>query len=133
MKNITRDDVRTLLAVGALIVSLAFAWSDLKHDASAAIDQATGASKKIEIIDGKLNAIALDVNSLKTTIQGAQNRGEISRRQTFLEFSTPNIAGISATPAPQQVTYNAPTPEPTPLPAPTPTQAPILCVLTICL
>lgn len=143
---ITRNDIKLLVGIIAVILSIAFAWSDLKHEAENAVKEAVSAKEKAEVTTAKQDKMALDIIEIKTILkqQGLTTKANkplpLAMSQSSM-IAQPTPGGQSAQLQPEPLfVYNyiqakpdevISTPTPTPLPSPTPT--PLLCVVGICL
>ncbi len=145
---ITRNDVKIIIAIIAIIVPMTLAWADLKstamgaeQEASTAKDLAKSAVDKQAIADLQQNQIALDVREIKTILRDKGLTAKIPESK-ILSDATPYLSVVTPTPSVSHelITYNyviptaelpRSTPEPTHAPQPTPTPTPAGIIPTI--
>lgn len=151
-RAVTVSDIKTAVGFVAVIATVIFFGAQLQSDSAQTKNDIGDLKSNVKELTNKQDLMALDVTKVKTIIEGAQARGQITLvpQRDYLSMATPNISAVESptpTPAIQQVSYNAtytaaPTPEPTkkvePAPAPpTPTPTRVAgigtCVLNICL
>lgn len=138
-RKITTGDVKLVIGMATIIVTIVLAWASLANMAKTAIDEASKANTATERLNEAQGNMALDIREIKTALK---IKGIISREGPPDITESP-IAGESAqlTPIPSQavvineiMTPITPTNTPTPTPTPTPSsQNPVFCVIGICL
>lgn len=144
---ITRNDIKILVSVIAVVLTIALSWYDLKSAAMSAKDAAADAKQeaivakeKAEDTADKQNQIALDVREIKTILR---DKGlSKAPAPSFVAMAAPRMAAITPSPTPivyhtifeTRVAGDSATPTPTlaQTPTPIPTPTPILCLLGIC-